>query len=319
MRGIRVIESKKQVEELKERSKILAGLVNEMHELEDLRNIDRTSVVGGITYGSFAKGNAGSESDLDVVLIYAENLVDAVTFSEKEKPKLLAKYKIADPQKRLLYGCEKGGKQYLFDVEFLPALKFHRKNGLFDSFKVHRVHDMMNILYGKILPEFDSGWIKSFQKFTRESFNWDEKSLFSHATGMCKSQRSKLSSEIKNEKIGCVRALKLLTTGFYIAFNSLMMLKGKIWYQDIEEAVVAGAEYLGDYKTFFLDGVEALRERTPEKLKQFRNMEVFIRPANILDVMHYELTQTYVESLSVREREENIEWLNHRIKLLYGV
>jgi hypothetical protein len=307
MKEIRVFESKKQVAELEQRSKILEGLV------------DTIPTLGGITYGSFAKGNAGPASDLDAVLVYKEHLVNGITFNELPKPKLPTKFKVKDPKHPLLYECSIDGVNYQFDVDFMPALKFSRKNGLLDSFKVHRVHDMMNFLYGKVLPKFNTGWIRTFQKYVRERFHWDEKALCNHAAGMCKSQRSKLSSEIKNERIGCVRALKLLTTGYYIAFNSLMMLKGRVWYQDIGEAVAAGIEYLGPHLDFFSNAIVALRERTIAKLEPFVDMEVFIRPANVLDVLHFELINTFVESLSLKERAENNDWLNSRIRMLYGV
>jgi predicted nucleotidyltransferase len=278
-----------------------------------------TKVYGGITYGSYAKGNAGPFSDLDALLFYKISLKDGVWF-RKDIPRLVLskEYKVNDPNRPLLYTYEARGKRYTFDIDFLPILKFKEKNGLLDSFGVHRVHDMMNILHGRIIPGFDAWWLKQFQHMVRKRFHWDEVAVAKHVMGMCRSQMKKLKAELEHKRINVIRALKLTTTGYYIAFNGLSMLKNNTWYQGSTASVEAGKYVLGEDYEFFKRAMETLRIRDEQMIKEFTPTD-FLKPFGVLDRLHDEIDQIYVEPLDGIKRELNRVYLNSVIQHFYNL
>jgi len=314
MQGLDLIESKTQTEELNEYAKALKFIVEDSF-------INRVELLGGVTYGSFAKGNAGPSSDLDVILFYKQSMDDGLMFKRDiSRPTLSNKYKSEDSLHPLLYvyRAMDNGKLYAFDIDCMPVLRFKQKHGLLDSFAIHRVHDMMNLLYGKIIPGFDKPWIKEFKTGVCEEFHWDEEAVASHITGMCRSQLKKLKAEVSHKRINVIRALKLTTTALYIAYNGMMLIKMNRWYQGIEDTVKMAKSLLGEHHDFFVRAIETLRVRDEDMISSFTVTD-FVKPAEVLMKLHDEIDEIALEKQTMDERIENFNFLNKYILQLYPV
>ena len=281
--------------------------------------IDENNVLfGGMTIGSFAKGNNGPASDLDVSLFYKRTLNDILEFGTEKRIRANEKYKASLPEHPLLYEIEVEGKMHSFDIGFMPILKAGLKNGLFDSFREQRIHDMINFLYGKVLCVQNSDWLDRFRKDIIKYFNWDTMRIQKHACSMCASQLKKLDTEINNKKRP-IRALKLLTTGFYIAFNSYNILNDKSWYQSIDESIHRARDFLGEHLDFFVRANSALKRRTPLWINGFKDMAQFQKAAVVLTNIKDALNELDVVKNTNEEIMENMEQLNKQIQWFYNL